>query len=48
MRTVTEQGELHRPGGFHPVQLGNILNGRYEIIFTLRYGSFANIKVISP
>lgn len=38
-----EWGESYRPGGFHPVQIGDILNGQYEILSKLGYGSFATV-----
>ncbi|KAI7782402.1 serine/threonine-protein kinase SRPK3 [Diaporthe eres] len=41
--TPCEWGESYRPGGFHPVQLGDILDGRYEILSKLGYGSFATV-----
>lgn len=41
--TPCEWGESYRPGGSHPVQLGDILDGRYEILCKLGYGSFATV-----
>lgn len=41
--TPCEWGECYRPGGFHPVQLGDVLGGRYEILCKLGYGGFATV-----
>lgn len=41
--TPCEWGELYRPGGFYPVQIGHTLNGRYDILCKLGYGSFATV-----
>lgn len=38
-----EWGESYRPGGFHPVQVGDVLDGRCEILCKLGYGAFATV-----
>ena len=39
-----EKVELYRPGGYHPVSLGDTLKSRrYEIIHKLGYGGFATV-----
>lgn len=39
-----EDVELYRPGGFHPVHLGDTFsNGRYRIIHKLGYGGFSTV-----
>ncbi|KAI1289092.1 serine/threonine-protein kinase SRPK3 [Xylaria venustula] len=43
MGTPCESIDSYRPGGFHPVILGDILHGRYRIIRKLGYGSFATV-----
>ena len=39
--TPCEWGESYRPGGYHPVILGDVLQDRYRIIRKLGYGSFS-------
>lgn len=36
-----ERLEYYRPGGYHPIQIGDCLNARYRIVHKLRYGSFS-------
>ena len=36
-----EQADAYRPGGFCPVDLGDVLEGRYRIFRKLGYGSSA-------
>lgn len=36
-----ERLEDYRPGGFHPIQIGDTLRGRYRIAHKLGYGSFS-------
>ncbi|KAF2970527.1 hypothetical protein GQX73_g3074 [Xylaria multiplex] len=43
MGTPCESIELYRPGGFHPVVLGDILHERYRVIRKLGYGSTATV-----
>jgi len=39
--TACEWGESYRPGSYHPVHLGDVLQDRYRIIRKLGYGSFS-------
>lgn len=42
--TACEWGESYRPGGYHPVQLGDtFLNGRFHVIRKIGYGSFSTV-----
>lgn len=41
--TPCEWGESYRPSGLHPVQIGDVLNDRYEILCKLGYGSFSTV-----
>ena len=39
-----EWAELYRPGGFHPIHIGDTLHeGRYRVIRKLGYGSFSTV-----
>lgn len=41
---LVENVERYRPGGFHPVHLGDTLSdGRYRIIHKLGYGGFSTV-----
>ncbi|KAI1085453.1 kinase-like domain-containing protein [Whalleya microplaca] len=39
----TEDIYSYHPGGFHPVHLGDIIAGRFEVIHKLGFGGFATI-----
>jgi serine/threonine protein kinase len=39
--TACEWGESYRPGGYHPVHPGGVLQDCYRIIRKLGYGSFS-------
>lgn len=41
--TPCESGESYHPGGYHPVEIGDILNDRYEVIRKLGYGSYSTV-----
>ena len=41
--TPCEWGESYRPGGYHPVILGDVIRDRYRIIRKLGYGSFSTV-----
>lgn len=38
-----ESVEEYRPGGYHPVQLGDLFNQRYKVLRKLGYGSYSTI-----
>lgn len=38
-----EDVEKYRPGGYHPVDLNDILDNKYRIVHKLGYGGFATI-----
>jgi serine/threonine protein kinase len=38
-----ERLEYYRPGGYHPIQIGNYLHERYRIVHKLGYGSFSTV-----
>lgn len=40
----TEWIEAYRPGGYHPIHLGDLLaEGRYKILRKLGFGSFSTV-----
>jgi hypothetical protein len=46
--TVMEEEKIsrYRPGGFHPVALGNSFKeGRYTVVHKLGYGGFSTVWV---
>ncbi|KAI1742773.1 serine/threonine-protein kinase SRPK3 [Xylaria scruposa] len=43
MWTPCESVDSYRPGGFHPVHLGDVLHDRYRVIRKLGYGSSATV-----
>jgi serine/threonine protein kinase len=38
-----EDVEMYRPGGFHPVNLGDVLGHKYKVIHELGNGGFATV-----
>jgi serine/threonine-protein kinase SRPK3 len=38
-----EEIENYRPGGFHPVNIGDEINGRYKVVHKLGYGGFSTV-----
>ncbi|RAK95376.1 kinase domain-containing protein [Aspergillus ibericus CBS 121593] len=39
----TESLEKYRPGGYHPVMIGDLLHGRYHIVDKLGYGGYSTV-----
>lgn len=39
----TEQVERYKPGGYHPVHLGDVLNGHYRVFRKLGFGAFSTV-----
>jgi serine/threonine protein kinase len=40
---VCEWPEAYHIGGYHPVHLGDVLNGRYSVLRKIGYGSFSTV-----
>ncbi|KAI1139166.1 kinase-like domain-containing protein [Hypoxylon sp. FL0543] len=40
---LLEEIELYLPGGFHPVHIGDVLDGKYEVAHKLGSGGFATV-----
>ena len=43
--TPTEWIEDYRPGVYHPVHFGDVLNDRYQFLQKLGYGSFSTVRL---
>ncbi|KPM41814.1 hypothetical protein AK830_g4752 [Neonectria ditissima] len=44
---VTEEGRgAYRPGGFHPVYIGDVFNERYEVINKIGYGVYSTVWLV--
>ncbi|KAJ5102655.1 Srpk [Penicillium argentinense] len=42
-----ERLENYRPGGYHPIQIGDLLHGRYQVVHKLGYGSYSTAWLAS-
>ncbi|KAH6632835.1 kinase-like domain-containing protein [Chaetomium tenue] len=45
--TPCEWGESYRPGGYHPVILGDVLRDRYRVVRKLGHGSFSTAWLVA-
>lgn len=45
LRTISEEAiARYRPGGYHPVRIGDIFNnGKYKIVSKLGYGVYSTV-----
>lgn len=42
-----EEGKAaYRPGGFHPVYIGDIFNDRYEVLNKIGYGGYSTVWLV--
>lgn len=41
-----EGGEHYHKGGFHPVHLGEIYNGKYKVLRKLGYGRYSTVWLV--
>lgn len=41
-----ERRHSYRPGGFHPVHLGDVFHDRYEILRKLGYGRYSTVWLV--
>lgn len=40
---ITEHVEKYKPGGYHPVHLGDVFNNRYRVFRKLGFGAFSTV-----
>lgn len=45
-RGIEEGYSVYRPGGFHPVQIGDIYNERYLVLSKLGYGLYSTVWLV--
>lgn len=43
---VDEGNDAYRPGGFHPVYIGDVYNARYKILNKIGYGSYSTVWLV--
>lgn len=43
---IEEGSEAYRPGGFHPVYIGDIYNERYKILNKIGYGAYSTVWLV--
>lgn len=43
---IEEGQESYRPGGFHPVRIGEVYNGVYKVILKLGYGTYSTVWLV--
>ncbi|KAH7170088.1 kinase-like domain-containing protein [Dactylonectria macrodidyma] len=43
---VEEGRAVYRPGGFHPVYIGDVLNDRFEVLNKIGYGRYSTVWLI--
>lgn len=41
-----EDHDLYRPGGLHPVHLGDVFHCRYEVLRKLGYGRYSTVWLV--
>ena len=44
--TACEWGEAYHPGGYHPVQLSDVINNRYRVVRKLGWGQFSTVWLV--
>ncbi|KAM5445530.1 putative non-specific serine/threonine protein kinase [Microsporum audouinii] len=43
---VEEGPQVYRPGGFHPVHLGEVYNGKYKVLRKLGFGRYSTVWLV--
>jgi len=44
--TACEWAEAYHPGGYHPVQLGDVINNRYRVVRKSGWGQFSTVWLV--
>ncbi|KAI1152378.1 serine/threonine protein kinase [Nemania diffusa] len=45
-KTIEEGDDAYRPGGFHPVYIGDVFNDRYKILNKIGYGTYSTVWLV--
>lgn len=43
---IEESQNAYRPGGFHPVYIGDIYNDRYKVLNKIGYGVYSTVWLV--
>lgn len=43
---VEEGSDVYRPGGFHPVYIGDVYNTRYKVLNKIGYGTYSTVWIV--
>ncbi|CCF41073.1 serine/threonine protein kinase [Colletotrichum higginsianum] len=46
-RYIEEGRNAYRPGGFHPVYIGDVYHGRYEVLNKIGYGAYSTVWLVN-
>jgi serine/threonine-protein kinase SRPK3 len=45
-RNIEEGTEGYRPGGFHPIYIGDVFKTRYKVLNKIGYGVYSTIWLV--
>lgn len=43
---IEEGKDAYRPGGFHPVYIGDVFNDRYKVLNKIGYGQYSTVWLV--
>lgn len=43
---IEERRDAYRPGGFHPVYIGEVYAGKYEVMNKIGYGVYSTVWLV--
>lgn len=46
MADIEEGKSKYRPGGFHPVYIGDVYNDRYKVVNKIGYGVYSTVWLV--
>lgn len=46
IKDIEEGRDAYRPGGFHPVYIGDVYNERYKVLNKLGYGAYSTVWLV--